>query len=155
MNTSTAHPSEPALEGPARCHRRRGRGCGSIGALYIAAIVAGFIIFWPIGLALLVWAIWRDQIKAMPWFQKIRQGDIPRPANLGGFASARRPSNAALADYLAREQDRLKAEQEKLDELVKAFEAFKEAERNDRDRRDFENFLRQRGESPTGGDEAR
>ena len=35
-------------------------------------------------------------------------------------------------------------EQQKLDDLVNAFEAFKEAERKASDQRDFENFLRTR-----------
>ena len=63
---------------------------------------------------------------------------------------ARRPSNAALAEYLAREQRRLRDEQQKLDELVRAFEAFKEAERQANDQRDFENFLRQRQDGVRG-----
>ena len=129
-----------------RHRHRHGRGrCSSMGGLYIAAMVIGFVIFWPIGLAMLVWAIWRDQIKALPFVQKMRDGEMPRAPRFAGF-SGRRPSNSALAEYLEREQERLKAEQQKLDELVKAFEAFKEAERHDADRRDFESFLRQRGD---------
>ncbi len=157
MNSTTIHPTDaPADEpGPRRCGhsgngRRRGR-CSSMGGLYIAAMVVGFIVFWPIGLAMLAWALWRDQIKALPFVQKLRESDMPK-ARFTGFAG-RRPSNTALAEYLGREQARLKAEQEKLDELVKAFEAFKEAERQDADRRDFESFLRQRGDdgdSPAG-----
>ncbi|MEZ5660288.1 MAG: DUF2852 domain-containing protein [Burkholderiaceae bacterium] len=153
MNSTTVNPNESPVDtadsaGRGCRHHRRHRGrCGSIGGLYIAAIVAGFIIFWPIGLALLAWAIWRDQIKALPFVQKLRDGDLPKPQGFAGFTSARRPSNSALAEYLAREQERLKAEQAKLDELVRAFEAFKQAEREAADRRDFESFLRQHGES--------
>ncbi|MEZ5650523.1 MAG: DUF2852 domain-containing protein [Burkholderiaceae bacterium] len=149
-NESAVDASEPMRRGCGR-HRRHGGRCGSIGGLYIAAIVAGFILFWPIGLALLVWAIWRDQIKALPFVKKLREGDMPKAPSFAGFAG-RRPSNTALAEYLAREQERLRAEQQKLDELVKAFEAFKEAERQDADRRDFESFLRQRGEASAADD---
>ena len=63
--------------------------------------------------------------------------------DLGSFVR-RRPSNEALAEYLAREQQRLREEQQKLDELLQAFEAFKAAERKESDQRDFENFLRSR-----------
>ena len=56
-----------------------------------------------------------------------------------GFAARDR-----TVDPLAREQQRLRDEQQKLDDLVKAFEAFKEAERKTNDQRDFENFLRSR-----------
>lgn len=110
---------------------------------YIAATVAAFVIFWPVGVAMLAWALWHRQIKATTWYQSLRGARMPAAPDLGAFAR-RRPSNEALAEYLAREQQRLREEQLKLDELVKAFEAFKSAERKASDQRDFENFLRSR-----------
>ncbi len=121
-------------------------GAGSCqfgGAWYIAATVAAFVIFWPIGLAMLAWALWHRQIKASSWWRTLRGIRVPEAADLGGFARPR-PSNDALASYLAREQQRLREEQNRLDELVRAFEAFKEAERKANDERDFENFLKNR-----------
>ncbi len=151
MNPS--HPaSEPILETPSDTRSRS--GCGvhssrSVSGPYIAAIVIGFVVFWPIGLALLTWALWREQIKAMPLVQKFMQGSMPKPPSMPSMSGlmGRRPSNSALADYLEQEQIRLKAEQAKLDELVKAFEAFKSAERKEADKRDFDEFLRHRGAS--------
>ncbi len=145
--TSSSPATEPLTHDPAA---RRSRS--SISGPFIAAIVVGFVLFWPVGLALLVWALWGEQIKAFPPVQKLLQGNLPsKPAmpSMSGFMG-RRPSNSALAAYLEQEQARLKAEQHKLDELVKAFEAFKAAERQDADRRDFEEFLRHR--EATGAD---
>lgn len=121
---------------------RRGN-CSWSSGWYIAATVVAFVFFWPVGLAMLAWAFWHREIRRSSIWQTLRGTRVPRP----DFASfvARKPDNAALAEYLSREQDRLREEQRKLDELVKAFEAFKEAERQASDRRDFENFLRQRG----------
>lgn len=138
---------------------RRNRSSRSVSGIYIAAMVVGFVFFWPIGLAMLAWALWRDQIKANPMVQKFMQGSMPTPPsmpNLGGLGGlmGRRSSNTALAEYLEQEQSRLKTEQHKLDELVKAFEAFKQAERQTADQRDFEEFLRRRessGDTPTSG----
>jgi hypothetical protein len=110
---------------------------------YIAATVAAFLLFWPVGLLMLAWALWHRQIKASSWWQSLRGVRPPTMEDFGAFAR-RRPSNEALAEYLAREQQRLRDEQQKLDDLVKAFEAFKEAERKTSDQRDFENFLRSR-----------
>lgn len=136
-----------------------GGGRSSVGGLFIAAIVAGFIVFWPIGLALLGWALWRDQIMQWKIVRRFMDGDLPAmPAmpkgmNARAFSGlmARKPANSALAEYLSGEQERLHAEQQKLDELVKAFEAFKSAEQQSRDRQDFEAFLRQR---ETGSEQA-
>jgi len=110
---------------------------------YIAATVVAFLVFWPIGLLMLAWALWHRQIRASSWWQSLRGVRAPTMDDFGAFAR-RRPSNEALAEYLAREQQRLREEQQKLDDLVKAFEAFKEAERKSNDQRDFENFLRSR-----------
>ena len=113
------------------------------GGWYIAATVAAFLLFWPVGLLMLAWALWHRQIRASSWWQSLRGVRPPTMDDLGAF-TRRRPSNEALAEYLAREQRRLRDEQQKLDDLVKAFEAFKEAERKSNDQRDFENFLRSR-----------
>lgn len=118
-------------------------GCRLNGAWYIAATVLAFLVFWPVGLAMLAWALWHRQIKASSWWQSLRGIRVPSPADFSGFAP-QRPSNEALASYLAREQQRLREEQNRLDDLVKAFEAFKEAERKANDERDFENFLKSR-----------
>ena len=122
---------------PGACNFRLG------GAWYIAATVAAFLIFWPVGLAMLAWALWHRQIKASSWWRSLRGIRLPEAADLGGFARPR-PSNEALSAYLAREQQRLREEQNRLDELVRAFEAFKQAERKANDERDFENFLKSR-----------
>lgn len=117
-------------------------------AWFIVATVAAFVIFWPVGVAMLAWGLWHRQIKASSWWQSLRGVRAPvaaAAADLGSFAR-RRPSNESLAAYLEREQQRLREEQQKLDELQKAFEAFKEAERKASDARDFEAFLRSRGE---------
>lgn len=117
---------------------------------FLAGTVVAFLLFWPLGVLMLAWGIWHRQIRASSWWQSLRGTRLPTPSvDLGSFAR-RRPSNEALAEYLEREQQRLREEQQKLDDLVKAFEAFKEAERKASDQRDFEAFLRSRG----GADEA-
>lgn len=144
--TTTINPTDSMVSSPEPVTTRR--GCRSFGGWHIAAIVAAFILFWPLGLAMLAWALWRDQIKAWPIVQKMfgsYENRSPRTSHRPGFM-ARRPSNTALAQYLEREQERLKSEQEKLAELVKAFESFKDAEHRTADQRDFETFLQQRAD---------
>ena len=128
-----------------RCGRRgTGGGRRRFTPGYIAATVIGFVVFPPIGFALLAWGLWREPIRSSRLFQKLSGAATAAPSNLQGWM-ARHPGNSALSDYLAREQERLRAEQVKLDELVKAFDAFKEAERRNADQRDFDAFLQQRG----------
>lgn len=146
-STTTRNP-DIAQEVSGRSVQESGRSPrSSVPFIAIAAIVLGFIVYWPVGLALLFLTIWRDRIFAYPPIRKAIDGDLPRPAKFSSSvrsAFGKRPDNSALAEYLEREQNRLKAEQQKLDELVQAFEAFKQAEREASDRRDFDEFLRAR-----------
>src|SRR5690606_9586461 len=143
-HSETAGQAGSGAASAARCHDVFRPGSG----WYIAATVAAFLLFWPVGLLMLAWALWHRQIRESAWWQSLRGVRPPTMDDFGVFAR-RRPSNEALAEYLAREQQRLREEQQKLDDLVKAFEAFKEAERKASDQRDFENFLRSR-EGGTG-----
>ena len=128
------------------------RRCDSVwsSGWFIAAMVVAFMVFWPLGLAMLVWAFWHREIRDSSLWQKLRGTRVPMPRTDFATFVSRKPDNAALAEYLAREQERLREEQRKLDDLVRAFEAFKEAERQANDRRDFENFLKQRQERHDG-----
>lgn len=138
---TTSSPSDPLLQSdPPASGRRR---CHSAGGWYIAATVFAFIVFWPIGLAMLIWAIWGDRMKASRMSRRIADLNF---RDVAQFTSPmnRRPDNMALAEYLEREQQRLRTEQEKLDDLLKAFDAFKAAEQRSKDQRDFDEFLKQR-----------
>ncbi len=156
--TIAANPAEPIAQtddrpsGPPAHRHCRNR---SVSGFRIALIVLGFIVFWPIGLALLAWTLWRRQITESSAWQSLRnlrwssrRDDSPAASRFHGLMS-RRPDNVALAEYLEREQERLRAEQSRLDDLVKAFEAFKDAERRSADERDFEAFLQQRRSDET------
>jgi len=129
-----AHPTTPATE-PTR--RRCG---GRSNGLTVVAIVAGFVIWWPLGIAAVAWAIWRDRISFPP---VSRQSTALTSQFSVAKVMRQRPSNSALAAYLESEKERLRAEQAKLQELISAFDAFKEAERRTADQRDFDSFMRQ------------
>ena len=141
---TTSSPSEPLLQSEAPASPRR--RCRSAGGWYIGATVLAFIVFWPIGLAMLIWAIWGERMKASRISRRIADFNIRDVAQFTNPINPinRRPDNMALAEYLEREQQRLRTEQEKLDELVKAFDAFKDAEQRSKDQRDFDEFLKRR-----------
>ncbi len=54
---------------PKNTHRRNGKGCcnkGNWSGLNIAAMVIGFVIFWPLGLVILYWNIRGRNVKDLP-----------------------------------------------------------------------------------------
>ncbi len=109
----------------------RGKGA------WIAAMVIGFILFWPVGLALLAYMIWSKRM-------------------FNGSCSARRAThshhafktsgNTAFDAYKADMLRRLEDEQD-------AFEAFLNRLRDAKDKSEFDQFMDERERNAKGGSE--
>ena len=102
----------------------RGKGA------WIAAMILGFILFWPIGLALLAYMIWS---------KRMFNSSCTRRTN--GFSSGmnamRKTGNSAFDAYKADTLRRLEEEQDK-------FEAFLERLRDAKDKAEFDQFMDER-----------
>ncbi len=103
----------------------RGKGA------WIAAMVLGFIFFWPLGMALLAYMIWSKRLfsHCSSSQERPRGGHAPR-----GFRAS---GNTAFDAYKARTLERLEREQ-------KEFEAFLERLRAARDQAEFDEFMESR-----------
>ena len=111
----------------------RGKGA------WIAAMVLGFVFFWPVGLALLAYMIWSKRM-----FKKScnHQGGMSRHHQ---FRAAMRPSgNTAFDAYKADTLQRLEEEQSK-------FEAFLTRLREAKDKAEFDNFMDDRARKAANG----
>jgi hypothetical protein len=137
------------------CTATRDGGWGSTGRtgfrpMELAVMIAGFIIFWPLGLAILAYKGWRDG-----WFMRSarserRDGDRPAPWGRGwSHPDLRRDSgNLAFEDYKEEELKRLQAEFDRLVEEQRAFGDFIQSLRRAKDKAEFDQFLASR----RGGD---
>lgn len=99
----------------------RGKGA------WIAAMVLGFILFWPIGLALLAYMIWSKRMFTSSCQSRNR---TRQRAPLAGRSSG----NGAFDAYKADTLRRLEQEQE-------AFEAFLQRLRDAKDKAEFDQFM--------------
>ncbi len=101
---------------------------------WIAAMVVGFIVFWPVGLALLAYMIWGKQM-----FSKScgHRRDHAHDRHWGGHADRSTSGNTAFDAYKAEALRRLEEEQE-------AFEAFLQRLRNSKDKSQFDTFMEER-----------
>jgi hypothetical protein len=112
----------------------------------ILAIVFGFIIYWPVGLALLIWKLWR--LKEDPTWDLSRAFDDLRGSfnrngfGRNGFGSA--SGNTAFDEYKRETLERLEAERRKLAEEEREFSNFMEELRRTRDRESFDRFMQSR-----------
>jgi len=109
----------------------RGKGA------WIAAMVLGFILFWPIGLALLAYMIWS---------KRMFSGNCSRTRIRNHYGSAVRASsgNTAFDAYRAETLRRLQDEQD-------AFQAFLERLREAKDKTEFDAFMAERDRKRAAG----
>jgi hypothetical protein len=98
---------------------------------WIAAMVLGFIFFWPVGLALLAYMIWSKRM--FNGSCKSRRSTITRH-------KFRTSGNSAFDSYKADMLKRLEDEQE-------AFEAFLQRLRDAKDKSEFDQFMDDRAKT--------
>jgi len=125
MNTSSSTPQNNTYinTGKHRKHRKKS-GWTPIG---IAAMVFGFILAWPIGLAVLAYILWGGRVDDLiNDLVNTIKGAIPKPRSSSG--------NAAFDDYKA-------ATLRDLEEQQAEFADYVDQLRQARDRDEFEHFM--------------
>ncbi|HEV8036881.1 DUF2852 domain-containing protein [Yoonia sp.] len=137
MNTATTH-SPMAMQNRFGFFARaeawldeRGKGA------WIAAMVVSFIVFWPIGLALLAYMIWSKRMFNSSCSSKSRN----RIRHMGQSSG-----NSAFDAYKAETLQRLEEEQDK-------FEAFLKRLRDAKDKAEFDQFMDDRAKKMTDADD--
>lgn len=100
--------------------------------LSILAVVAGFIVWWPLGLSALAFVLWAGPIDKLAddGARKLREA-------FGAKSSPRGSGNAAFDHYRAETLKRLEAEQT-------AFTDYLTRLREARDREEFDRFMAER-----------
>jgi hypothetical protein len=132
--------------------------------LSIGLMVLGFVVAWPLGLAMLAYMIWGDRLQA--FFEGVRDGyrrsrfaaEMRRGFGPAGFTASGfgTTGNAAFDAYRAAELERLEAERRRLDEERREFEAYMAHLRRARDQEEFDRFKAERAASRMrGGDPTR
>jgi hypothetical protein len=119
-------------------------------SLTIALMVLGFILFWPIGLAILGYILWGEKFggsaeKAQAYWNKgcgfMRNNTGHRGFGGQNFAST---GNAAFDDYRADQLKRLEEERARLDAEIDAFQEYMANLRKAKDREEFDRFMSER-----------
>jgi hypothetical protein len=143
-------------------------------AFEIIAMILGFIVFWPIGLAILGYKFWQSRYGGpdlqtlannkwqdartmmssnLAWGSSWRCGGAMRHASRFYTPST---GNAAFDEWRTAEFARLDEERRKLDDAQREFAEYVDAIRRAKDREEFERFIAERRARPAnGGSEAR
>lgn len=111
----------------------RGKGA------WIAAMVLGFVFFWPVGLALLAYMIWSKRMFSGNCSRRNRN-QVTRRSHRGAFKSS---GNMAFDAYKGETLERLEEEQQN-------FESFLERLRESKDKAEFDEFMDERAKRAKG-----
>lgn len=118
--------------------------------LTIALMVLGFVVFWPLGLAMLAYILWGDRLDD---FKREFRG-MTDGKSFGCRHSARRhysrTGNVAFDDWREAELKRLDEERRKLDEARKEFDDYVRELRRAKDQEEFDRFMNQRNRERYG-----
>lgn len=124
----------------------RGRWTG----LNIVLMIIGFVVFWPLGLAMLAWIIWGEEIGAKFEELKSQFRGATQRASGAGFGST---GNVAFDEYRARELERLAEERRKLEAMRAEFDGFLKELRRVKDQEEFDRFMAEfRNRTQSSGD---
>lgn len=110
----------------------------------IGLMVLGFIIAWPIGLAMLAYIIWGDRMDDVKHEMRRGFGRFKREMDMKGFSNERTTGNVAFDDFRKAEIERLEEERRKLDAMVDEFDAHLRNLRRAKDQEEFDAFMKAR-----------
>jgi hypothetical protein len=123
--------------------------------LTIPLMVIGFIVFWPLGLAMLAYILWGDRI---PEIRRHFETNGEAARQWAGFCGPRSrrhgftaSGNVAFDAYRENELKRLEEERRRLDEELRAFESYMRDLRRARDQEEFDRFKRERADRTGSG----
>lgn len=156
-------PYQPAYDQePPRHHR----GCGSFRwrPIELVAMILGFVFFWPVGLAIVLWKVWQrkhgyegdlasflqDKWQAKrEWAMTHKEEWAHYGSRFSGWNMGS-SGNSAFDEWRGAELARLEEERQKLVAAEREFADFMANLRRAKDREEFDRFMNARGNSQGG-----
>ena len=114
----------------------------------IALMVLGFIIFWPLGLAMLAYIIWGDRLDEFKKGVNRATDTVSDTFARSTGSSTSKTGNTAFDEWREQELSRIAEERRKLEEEIEEFEAYKQEIRRAKDTEEFEAFTKARKRKP-------
>lgn len=111
----------------------------------IAMMVLGFMIFWPLGLAMIAYIIWGERLDGFKRDANQKTDEVfsAFKTNISG-STMNRTGNVAFDDWREAELERLNEERKKLDEMRDDFDSHMRELRRARDEEEFNRFMDER-----------
>ena len=103
----------------------------------IAAMVVGFVLFWPLGLVLLYWNITGRDVKDLP---AAARGLWSKASNRGA-STVGDEDNIVFNEYQDTQYDRIREIKAEIEERAKRFRAFRADAKRRKDEDEFNRFM--------------
>ncbi|QKV19786.1 DUF2852 domain-containing protein [Oricola thermophila] len=116
----------------------------------IALMVLGFMVFWPLGLAMLAYIIWGDRLDEFKREVNMKTDEVFRGCSgIGRKRGHRhhhsaRTGNVAFDEWREKELERLAEERRRLEEMRAEFDSYVHELRRAKDQEEFDRFMRER-----------
>lgn len=104
----------------------------------IAAMVLGFVIFPPLGLAVLAWTILDHPIQELPGWLRDKWNQVFRSHSVD---PERGSDNSVFNDFQQTQYDRIQEIKEEIRKRTEAFRAYRENKKRRHDQQEFEDFM--------------
>jgi hypothetical protein len=110
----------------------------------IALMVVGFMVFWPLGLAMLAYILWGDRLEGYKGDWSKARENVFGSCRKGRHMHGRTTGNVAFDDWRTKELERLDEERRKLNEMREEFDSYARELRRAKDQEEFDRFMAER-----------
>lgn len=121
----------------------------------IAMMIIGFIVWWPLGLAMIAYIVWGDRLDQFK-AEANRATDTMSgmfSRRQGGFAPHARSGNVAFDEWREEELKRLDEKRRELENMRAEFDTYARELRRAKDKEEFDTFMAHRAKAVDAEDE--
>jgi hypothetical protein len=111
---------------------------GNWSGLNIAAMVLGFVFFWPIGLFILYWIITGRNVKDLPEGMRKQWSKV---TGKDTYSARARSDNVVFNDFQQTQYDRIREIKEEIKERTRRFSEFRANVKRRADEEEFNRFM--------------
>ncbi len=118
----------------------------------VALMVLGFVVFWPLGLAMLAYILFGEKFQNFKREANSKADTAFAWCRTNGYSASTSTGNVAFDDWRKAELERLDEERRRLDEMRAEFDTYARELRRAKDQEEFDRFMRDRQQVKPAGE---
>lgn len=115
----------------------------------VALMVLGFMVFWPLGLAMLAYILFGEKFQSFKREANRKADTAFAWCRTNSYSASGSTGNVAFDDWRKAELERLDEERRRLDEMRAEFDTYARELRRAKDQEEFDRFMRDRQQVKT------